>query len=340
MKSLLFTPLKIRELILKNRIFMAPMCQYSAVEGVPNEWHHTHLTTRAVGGVGLLIVEATGVEPEGRISKQCLGIYNQEQVNAFKGITKAVKELGASIGIQLAHSGRKGDASFSLKAPSALPFSASYKTPAEMTVQQIEETAEAFLDGAKRALEAGFDVVEIHMAHGYLLHEFLSPYSNHRQDSFGGNLENRMRFPLMVARKIRDFWPAHLPVFVRVSATDWIGEAGWDLPETVVFARELKKIGIDFMDVSTGGNVPDARIPAEPLYQVPFAKKIKQETGLLTGAVGLITESHQAEAVLQNQEADAILLGRILLRDPYWALKAAVSLGDGKVHPHQYDRAF
>lgn len=340
MSSKLFTPLKIRELEFKNRVFMAPMCQYSAVDGVPNEWHQVHLGSRAVGGVGLVLVEATAVVPEGRITDHCLGIYNQTQVDAFKSLTQIVQKNGAKIGIQLAHSGRKGFGKFEVVGPSAIAFDSNYKIPKELTHDEIFQVAESFLSGAKRALEAGFDMVEIHMAHGYLLHQFLSPYSNKRTDEFGGALENRMRLPLLIAKKIREFWPAHLPVFVRLSATDWIGKEGWDMEGVIPFVKELQKLGIDFIDVSSGGSVPKVKIPVGPNYQVGFAEQIKRETGILTGAVGLITEAVQAEQILVEEKADAILLGRVLLKDPYWAINAALSLDQAKIFPFQYERAY
>lgn len=336
----LFTPLKIRDLEIRNRVFMAPMCQYSAIDGVPNSWHQVHLASRAVGGVGLVIVEATGVVPEGRITDHCLGLYNQQQEEAFKPLVEVVKKNGAKIGIQLAHSGRKGVGSFDIVAPSAIAFDSSYKTPKALNQKEIEEVVESFFQAARRALSAGFDLVEIHMAHGYLLHQFLSPYSNKRSDEFGGSLANRMRLPLMVAKRIRDFWPPNLPVFVRLSATDWIGNEGWDIQEVVLFVKELKAIGIDFIDVSTGGNVANVKIPVGPNYQVSFAEQIKKQTSILSGAVGLITESIQAEKILVEGKADAILLGRVLLRDPYWAINAAQQLGNEKLFPKQYERAY
>lgn len=336
----LFTPLKIRDLEIRNRVFMAPMCQYSAIEGVPNSWHQVHLASRAVGGVGLVIVEATGVSPEGRISDHCLGLYNQQQEEAFKPIVEIVKRNGAKIAVQLAHSGRKGVGSFDVVAPSSIPFDSSYKMPKTLSKKEIEEVVESYFKAAKRALNAGFDVVEIHMAHGYLLHQFLSPYSNKRTDDFGSSLINRMRLPLMVAKVIRDVWPQNLPVFVRLSATDWIGKEGWDLEEVVLFVKELKNIGVDFIDVSSGGNVADVKIPIGPNYQVFFAEEIRKKAEILTGAVGLITESIQAEKILVEGKADAILLGRVLLRDPYWAINAAQQLGNEKIFPKQYERAY
>lgn len=340
MKSLLFSPLKIRDLEIRNRVFMAPMCQYSAIEGVANDWHKVHLATRAIGGVGLVLVEATGIRPEGRITDHCLGIYNEEQVQAFFSIVKTVHQQGAKIGLQLAHSGRKGVGSFDIVAPSAMAFDSNYRIPKELDENEIEQIAQAFLEAAKRALTAGFDLVEIHMAHGYLLHQFLSPYSNKRTDQYGGSLENRMRLPLKIARMIRDFWPQNRPVFVRLSATDWTEKSSWNINEAVLFVKELQKLGVDFIDVSTGGNVSGVKIPVSENYQVTFAQQIKKQTGILTGAVGLITQAQQAEAILKENQADAILLGRVLLRDPYWAINAARNLDNANLFPVQYERAY
>lgn len=354
MASKLFTPLKLRDLTLKNRIIVSPMCMYSATNGIPNDWHMVHLGSRAVGGAAVVIVEATGVEAIGRISNGCLALYNQAQVNAFKPITNFIKNNGAIPAIQLAHAGRKGSTAVSWEkegmlsedeggwevvAPSALPFSPRYKVPRELTKNDILELVETFKHSARLALEAGFEIIEAHGAHGYLLHQFLSPISNHRTDEFGGSLENRMRFPLMVAKGLRDTWPKHLPVFMRISATDWT-EGGWTLEESVIFCRELKNLGIDFIDVSTGGNVSSAKIPLSPGYQVPFAEEIKKQVGIPTGSVGLITEPLQAEEILNSDKADAILLARELLREPYWPIKAAQALGEKINVPPQYERAY
>ena len=339
MKTKLFSPLKLRELTFKNRIFMAPMCQYSATDGIPNNWHLVHLGCRAVGGASLIIVEATGVVPEGRITNNCLGLYNNEQCDAFKSVTDFIKSSGSVPGIQLAHSGRKAEGDWVPCAPSAKAFSDRYQTPHELSISEIHSMVESFVDSAHLALKAGFEVIEIHMAHGYLLHQFLSPLSNHRTDEFGGSLENRMRFPLMVAHALRNFWPNDLPVFVRLSATDWTDE-GWDLDQTIFFCHELKKCGIDFIDVSTGGNVEKVKIPVEPNYQVKFSEAIKKEVGIATGAVGLITKAHQAEEILQNNSADAVLLGREFLREPYWPIKAALELGGDPSIAKQYERAY
>lgn len=351
--SLLFQPLKIRGITFKNRLFVSPMCQYSAHHGVANDWHFVHLGSRATGGAALIIVEATGVSPEGRISHGDLGLWNDEQETAFARINKFIKTQNAVTGIQLAHAGRKAScgtpwevgANRSLKigawqtlAPSAIAFDEGWHTPKEMTKQDLEMVAQQFEHAAQRALNAGFEVLEIHAAHGYLLHEFVSPLSNKRTDEYGGSIENRMRFPLEIAKRVRKIWPDSQPLFVRISATDWT-EGGWDLEQSVVFAKELKTIGVDFIDCSTGGNVPQAKIPSTPGYQVPFSEQIRKMASIATGAVGLITTAKQAEEILQNQQADAIIMARELLRDPYFPLHAARELGDHVTWPQQYERA-
>lgn len=339
MNSKLFSPLKIRETYLKNRIMVAPMCQYSAVEGVANDWHLVHLGARAVGGAGLIIVEATGVVMEGRISNGCLSLENAKQRDAFKKITTFIKEQNSIPAIQLAHSGRKGEGDWDLYAPSAVAFSDQYRTPRALEIKEVYAIADKFVQAARHALEAGFEVIEAHMAHGYLMHQFLSPLSNFRTDEFGGTLENRMRLPLLVAKALRDFWPKDKAVFVRISATDWT-EGGWDLDQSIAFCRELKKIGIDFVDVSTGGNVANAKIPSGPGYQVEFASAIKKEVDILTGAVGLITKGRQAEEIIASEKADAVLLGREFLRDPYWPINAAIEMGEKPIVKKQYERAY
>lgn len=354
MTTKLLSPLKLRELTLKNRIVVSPMCMYSAVNGIPNDWHLVHLGARASGGAAVVIVEATGVVPEGRISINCLALYNQVQVEAFKPITAFIKSQGSIPAIQLAHAGRKASMSspfngerllgpneggWNVVGPSAIPFSERYATPKSLSHQEINELVESFKHSARLALEAGFEIIEGHSAHGYLMHEFLSPLSNTRTDEYGGSLENRMRFPLMVARGLREVWPSHLPVFFRISATDWT-EGGWTLEDSVVYVNELKKIGIDLIDVSTGGNVSGAKIPLTPGYQVPFAEKIKAQTGMVTGTVGLITEYDQAEKILTDNQADVILLARELLRDPNWPINAAIHFGEKPQVPAQYERAY
>ena len=339
MTTKLFSQLTLRSLTLKNRIIVSPMCMYSAKDGVPNEWHMVHLGSRAVGGAAVVIVEATGVVPEGRITHACLALHNIAQAEAFKPITAFIKSQGSIPAIQLAHSGRKGEGGWPVSAPSAIAFSERYQTPKELTVLEINQLVQSFKQSAKLALVAGFQIIEAHGAHGYLLHEFLSPISNKRADEFGGSLQNRMRFPLMVAQALRDEWPQDLPVFFRISATDWV-DGGWSLDESVIFCQELKKIGIDFIDVSTGGNVTNVKIPLTPGYQVPFAEQIKKQVDIPTGAVGLITGARQAEDILIAGKADAILLARELLREPYWPIKAANDLGEKISVPLQYERAY
>lgn len=351
---LLFTPLKLRELTFKNRIFVSPMCQYSAEDGVPNNWHLVHLGSRAVGGAALVIVEATAVKDIGRISLGDLGIWNQKQVEAFKPITQFIREQGSIPGIQLAHAGRKASTAIPWKgagkvetaaggwtpeAPSAVNFAANYPAPKEIAIDEIDGLVSDFVASTKRAQEAGFQVIELHMAHGYLLHEFLSPLSNKRQDNYGGSLENRMRFPLKVAKAVREAWPAQWPVFVRISATDWVPEGGWDLEQSEVFAGELKKLGIDLIDCSTGGNVEKATIPVGPGYQVQFASNIRKKAQIPTGAVGMITSPAQAEMILHEGMADVVILARELLRDPYFPLHAAKELSVDVPWPVQYERA-
>lgn len=353
MSTKLFSPLKLRTLELRNRIVVSPMCQYSAIDGIPNDWHFVHLGSRAVGGAALIIVEATGVTPEGRISPGDLGIWNDAQVEALKRITSFIAAQGSVPGIQLAHAGRKAstplqwlgersiqpnEGGWQPVAPSPIPFGEGYTTPHELTKSEIADCVSQFVEATKRAVEAGFKVVEIHMAHGYLLHEFLSLLSNHRTDEFGGNLEGRMRFPLLVAQAVRNAWPSHLPLFVRISATDWV-EQGWDLLQSIAFSKRLKDIGVDLIDCSSGGNVRGAKIPVAPGYQVSFASAIKKETGIATAAVGFITEPQQAEEILQREDADVIVMARAFLRDPYWPLHAAHTLSVDIPWPIQYVRA-
>jgi 2,4-dienoyl-CoA reductase-like NADH-dependent reductase (Old Yellow Enzyme family) len=351
--SKLFSPLRIREIEFKNRIFVSPMCQYSAIDGVPTPWHFVHLGSRAVGGAALVMVEASGVSPEGRISPQDTGIWNEKQIKAFSEITKFIIDQNCVPGIQLAHAGRKAstyapwfgngklsekDGAWEPLAPSAAPFSADYPHPKEMTEEEIKLVTAQFEKATKNSLEAGFKVVEIHSAHGYLLHEFLSPLSNHRKDQYGGSLENRMRFPLSIAKVVRATWPKKWPVFIRISASDWV-DGGWNIDESVEFAKELKKLEIDLVDCSSGGTSPDAKIPAGPGYQVPFSEKIHHEAQILTGAVGIITDPEQAEAIIAKDQADVILMAREFLRDPYWPLHAAKKLGVDLPWPKQYERA-
>ncbi|MFE2600315.1 NADH:flavin oxidoreductase/NADH oxidase [Streptomyces sp. NPDC059396] len=358
--SALFEPYTLRSLTIPNRVWMAPMCQYSADEtgpdaGVPNDWHFAHLAARAAGGTGLILTEATAVSPEGRISPADLGIWNDTQVEAFHRITRFLASQGTVAGIQLAHAGRKASTDRPWKggapvgaeangwqplAPSPVPFADGHPVPAELTVAQIEEIVGQFAAAARRAREAGFQIVEVHGAHGYLIGEFLSPHSNRRTDAYGGSFENRARFALEVVDAVRAEWPDELPVFFRISATDWLDEGGWTADDTVRLADELVAHGVDLLDVSSGGNAAGVRIPLGPGYQVPFAARVRKETRLPVAAVGLITDAEQAEKIIANGEADAVLLGRELLRDPSWARRAAGVLGASVHTPPQYHRAF
>jgi 2,4-dienoyl-CoA reductase-like NADH-dependent reductase (Old Yellow Enzyme family) len=349
----LFSPFQLRQKKFKNRIFVSPMCQYSSEDGMPNDWHLVHLGSRAVGGAALVTVEATAVSPEGRISPWDSGIWSDKHAGAFQRITAFVKAQGCIPGIQLAHAGRKasidvpwrGDeplapdkGGWQPMAPSSVPFQDRSPVPAEMTLQDVEKVISQFRTAAQRSLQAGFEVLELHMAHGYLLHEFLSPLSNRRKDDFGGPLENRERFPLKVAAKVREVWPESLPLFVRISCTDWT-EDGWDLGQSIDFCRRLKGVGVDLIDCSSGGLVPDVVIPVGPGYQTPFAAAIRREVGIPTGAVGFITEPVQAEQILATDQADAIIMAREMLRHPYWPLHAARALKVDIPWPNQYKRA-
>jgi 2,4-dienoyl-CoA reductase-like NADH-dependent reductase (Old Yellow Enzyme family) len=351
--SALFTPLALRDAAFRNRVFVSPMCQYSSRDGFPTDWHLVHLGSRAVGGAGLVMTEATAVTSEGRITPWDAGIWSDAQGQAYAPIAAFVREHGAVPGIQLAHAGRKAstgrpwlggeplgpaEGGWQPVGPSAVPFAAGHPVPRELSRDHIATVVAAFADAARRAARVGFQVVEIHMAHGYLLHEFLSPLSNRRADDFGGSLENRMRLPLQVARAVRDAWPERWPLFVRISGSDW-AEGGWDLEQSLVLAQQLKEAGVDLVDCSGGGLVPHARVPVAPGYQVPFAAAIRRQVGIPTAAVGLITEPAQAEQIVASGQADAVLLARGMLRDPYWALHAARALGAEIVWPSQYLRA-
>jgi len=352
--SKLFSRFTLRDVTFRNRIFVSPMCQYSCVDGVPNAWHMVHLGSRAVGGAALVMVEASGVSPEGRISPYDMGVWSEAQRDAFKPITQFITEQGAVPGIQLAHAGRKASTDAPWKnqgsplvpaaggweplAPSAVPFTPAHPVPRAMTRADMDLVVRQFSDAAQRALSAGFEVVEIHMAHGYLLHEFLSPLSNRRSDEFSGSLENRLRFPVAVTQAVRAVWPARLPLFVRISGSDW-APGGWDLEQSVELARRLKDAGVDLIDCSGGGLVPQQQIPVGPGYQVPFAAAIRERVGIATGAVGLITEAHQAEQIVATGQADVIAMAREFLRDPYWPLHAAKRLGAEIEWPPQYLRA-
>ena len=350
----LFTPLALRSVTLRNRIGMSPMCQYSAVDGRVGDWHVVHYGARAVGGVGLVIVEAAGVEARGRISSADVGIWEDGQVEPLARVVRVVAENGAAPGIQLAHAGRKAsvrppwdqggvprlpaDGGWTPVAPSALPFAAGHATPEPLDEAGIAGVVRAFAAAARRALAAGFQVVEIHAAHGYLLHEFLSPLSNQRTDRYGGSLENRTRIVREVVEAVRREWPDRLPLLLRVSCTDWT-EGGWDLPQTVELAREVRALGVDVIDCSSGGNVATARIPAGPGYQVPFAEVVRRDAAVATAAVGMITSPAQAETVIRSGQADLVLLARELLRDPHFPLRAARELGVDGPWPLQYLRA-
>ncbi len=329
------------------------MCQYSSKDGVPRKWHLVHLGSRAVGGAGLVMVEATAVSPEGRISPDDSGIWNEAHTEAFAPISRFIKEQGAVPGIQLAHAGRKAscqppwlggkplsidECGWQPLAPSSEPFAEGHPVPQIMSLVEMNEVEAQFGAAAKRALAAGFQVVELHMAHGYLLHEFLSPLVNRRADDYGGSLDNRLRFPLRVARAVREQWPEELPLFVRISATDW-AENGWDIEQSLILARRLKEIGIDLIDCSSGFAIPDEQIPFAPGFQVPFAARIRTEAGIASGAVGLITEPAQAEQIVATGQADVVFLARQMLRDPYWPLHAAKTLKVDISWPNQYLRA-
>lgn len=353
MKTKLFSPLTIKDISLRNRIVISPMCQYSSIDGFATDWHLVHLGSRAIGGAALIISEATAVSPEGRISPADLGIYKDEHIEKLSQITGFIHQHGAVAGIQLAHAGRKASTASPLNggkqlaiqnggwqtvAPSAIPFLAGENAPKEMNKADIAKVLADFKAAAGRAFQAGYKVVEIHAAHGYLLHEFLSPVSNHRNDEYGGSFENRIRLLTEVIREVQTVWPENLPLLVRISATDWTDD-GWNIDESVKLSSVLKKMGVDLIDCSSGGMVAHAQIPLRPGYQVEFAGQIKKETGIFTGAVGLITEAKQAEDILQKDQADLIVIARASLRDPYFPLHAASVLGEDIAWPNQYLRA-
>ncbi len=352
--SQLFSPLSLRSIRFKNRVFVSPMCQYSCADaGLATSWHLMHLGRFAVGGAALVFTEATAVSPEGRISPHDLGLWSDAHTEALAPVAAFVKAQGAVPGIQLAHAGRKastdapwrggkkvepGQGGWTPVAPSALAFSPTYPEPVALDRAGMAAIVAQFVAAAKRARAAGFEVIEIHAAHGYLLHEFLSPLSNRRTDAWGGDLGGRAKFPLDVVSAVRAAWPVELPLFVRISATDW-AEGGWDLPQSVAFAKMLRERGVDLVDCSSGGLVPGVKIPLGPGYQVPFARAVREGASVATGAVGLVTEAAQAEEIVASGAADAVLLARALLRDPNWALHAADALGDEVAWPVQYERA-
>lgn len=351
--SILFSPLTIKSITLKNRIVVSPMCQYSSQDGFANDWHLVHLGSRAVGGAALVIQEATAVSPEGRISYGDMGIWKDEHIEKLKTITAFIESQGAVAGIQLAHAGRKasfdipwisndeiteGEDSWQAVAPSAISFYETGRVPVELSVDDIKKLIADFKAAAIRSLAAGFKVLEIHAAHGYLINEFLSPFTNKRTDEYGGSFTNRIHFLLEIIEAVQTVWPADLPLFVRISATEWTAGA-WDENDSVQLAAILKEKSVDVIDCSTGGNIPGVRIALTPGYQVSFAEKIKKETGMLTGAVGLITTAMQAEEILQQGRADLIFMAREMLRDPYFALHAAKQLQVDIDWPVQYQRA-
>lgn len=351
--SMLFDSLRMRGVEIANRICVSPMCEYSSVDGLANDWHFVHLGSRAVGGAGLIFTEAAAVVPEGRISPEDLGIWSDAHVEPIARIVKFIDQQGSVAGIQLAHAGRKAscsapwkggtglsvaDGAWTTVGPSAIPFSSDYSTPVALDAQGIQGVVKAFADAARRARDAGFRVIELHAAHGYLIHEFLSPLSNLRTDSYGGSFENRTRLLMEVVAAVRRVWPESLPLFVRISSTDW-HDKGWDVEQSVELAKKLKTSGVDLIDCSSAGNVPGIRIPVGPGYQTAFADRIRRESGVMTGAVGMITSAMQADHIIRSGQADVVLLARELLRDPYWPLHAARELGSKVPWPPQYLRA-
>lgn len=353
MEHSLFSPFRLRAVEFANRIGVSPMCQYSSQDGFATDWHLVHLGCRAQGGAGLVMMEATAVLPEGRISPADHGIWKDEHIPNLTRIVEFLHSQGARAGIQLAHAGRKGstkppslgqgaalpeEGGWQPVGPSELAFAPQYPMPRALDRSGIDAVIQGFRQAAHRALKAGFDIIEIHAAHGYLLHEFLSPLSNHRTDGYGGSFENRARLVLEVTRSVRAEWPAHLPLSIRISATDWV-EGGWNADESVRLAGLLRELGVDLIDVSSAGLVPDAKVPVGPGYQVQFATRIRREAGIPTAAVGLITDPEQANAIIAQGEADMVLLARQMLRDPYWPLHAASALNEQAAWPVQYLRA-
>ena len=353
--STLFSPLRLRDVTLRNRVAVSPMCEYSSADGFANDWHVVHLGSRAVGGAGLVLTEAIAVTADGRISPQDLGIWQDAHVEQLARIARFCNAQGAAWGTQLAHAGRKASTKrpwdgngavapagggWTPVAPGTEPFDPTYPVPAALDEARIAAIVRAFADGARRTLDAGGSVIEVHGAHGYLVHQFLSPLVNRRTDRWGGSFENRTRLALEIVRAVRGVWPERLPLFVRLSATDW-AEGGWDPEQTVALARLLREEGVDLIDVTTGGVVPvkPGTIPVGPLYQTPFAERVRREAGISTGAVGMITEPADAEAIVADGRADLVFLARELLRDPYWPLFAARALGAAVAWPPQYQRA-
>ncbi len=348
----LFSHLSLRGIDFNNRIWVSPMCQYSAIDGRATQWHDVHIGSFATGGTGLIMMEATGVVPEGRISTTCLGLWNDEQAERLRPIVDFAHSMGTRIGIQLAHAGRKGsclppwsdhpmaskeEGGWECVAPSAISFGGKYPVPKALSIEEIRDLVSAFTHSAKLAVEAGFDLVEIHAAHGYLIHQFLSPISNKRDDNFGGSFENRTRFIIEIAKAVREAIPDRMPLFVRISASDWL-EDGWSIDESVELCKLLKRVGVDLIDVSSGGTSSGAPVPVGPGYQVPFAERIRKESDIPTCAVGLITESKQADEIVIAGRADAVMMAREFLRNPRWPLQAAKELGVEVVWPNQLVR--
>ena len=353
--SHLFEPIKIGEVTFRNRVGVSPMCQYSYQDGFSNEWQAVHLGARAMGGVGFVISEATAIVPEGRISYHDLGIWSDDHIEALSKVTTFIKSQGAVAGIQLAHAGRKActfrpwDGGvpipkghpewWQVVGASPVAFNENYQTPLELSIKEIHEIEDEFVKAALRSLEAGFNLLEIHAAHGYLLHSFYSPTSNHRTDEYGGSFENRIRFLVETVTRIRSVWPERLPLFVRISGTEWT-EAGWNVHDSIQLAQILKNEGVDVIDCSSGGNIPGVKIPLVPGYQVPLSDEIRKNSGIKTATVGLITDPEHANEIIQEGAADFVLLGRELLRNPFWSIDAARKLGHPSPIPPQYLRAY
>ncbi|BDA74617.1 NADH:flavin oxidoreductase/NADH oxidase [Calothrix sp. PCC 7716] len=351
----LFEPIKIREVTFRNRIAVSPMCQYSSTNGYANEWHLIHLASRAVGGAGLVFTEAAAIEPKGRISPQDLGIWSDKHIEYLEKIVHSIDKYGAVAGMQLAHAGRKASTAKPSRggkpvdesqegwrpviSSSAIPFSSEHPTPEALTIEGIQEIINAFVQAAKRSAQAGFKVIEIHAAHGYLLHQFLSPLVNQREDEYGGSFENRIRLLVKIVERVRRILSDKYLLWVRISATDWV-ENGWDIEQSIALSQKLKSLGVDVIDSSSGGIIPGVNIPLKPGYQTEFAERIRREADIATGAVGLITLPEQADEIICTGKADIVLLGRELLRNPYWANSAAKQLGHEKLWPLQYDRAW
>ena len=349
----LYAPILTRGVKLKNRIVVSPMCQYSSKDGFPTDWHFVHLGSRAVGGAALVITEAMAVSPEGRISPDDAGIWSDEHAESYKKITEFIKSQNSVLAIQLAHAGRKAstyapwkgrgavseqEGGWQTIAPSQIPFADNYPLPKEMTSQDIQIVIDQFKLAAERSVEAGFELIELHFAHGYLVHEFLSPISNTRKDEYGGSLENRCRLAIEIARNVRKVIPEEMPLFIRISSTDWV-ENGWDIKQSVKLAEWLKEAGVDLIDCSSGGNVANAEIPLGPGYQIPFSEEIRKKINILTAGVGLITSPEQAEDIIRTGQADLVILAREMLRNPYWPLYTAEKLKADIEWPKQYLRA-